>query len=77
LAREDRQVEDDPEGQPEGQDLARSQDRHRLEDGQRGAGDPAHRERHPFGKIPEFDHDGFRLYEAGAIARYVDERSRT
>ena len=29
--------------------------------------------RHPFGKIPAFEHDGFRLYEAGAIARYIDE----
>lgn len=30
-------------------------------------------ERHPFGKIPAFEHQGFRLYEAGAITRYVDE----
>jgi glutathione S-transferase len=29
--------------------------------------------RHPFGKIPAFEHEGFRLYEAGAITRYVDE----
>ena len=29
--------------------------------------------RHPFGKIPALDHDGFRLYETAAIARYVDE----
>jgi glutathione S-transferase len=37
-------------------------------------GPPAeHRARHPFGRIPAFEHDGFRLYEAGAIARYVDE----
>ena len=28
--------------------------------------------RHPFGRIPAFEHDGFRLYEAGAISRYVD-----
>jgi glutathione S-transferase len=28
--------------------------------------------RHPFGKIPAFEHAGFRLYEAGAITRYVD-----
>ncbi|MER8403773.1 glutathione S-transferase family protein [Mesorhizobium sp. M1307] len=27
----------------------------------------------PFGRIPAFEHDGFRLYETGAIARYVDE----
>ena len=30
-------------------------------------------EHHPFGRIPAFEHDGFRLYETGAIARYVDE----
>ena len=29
--------------------------------------------RHPFGRIPAFEHDGFRLYESGAITRYVDE----
>lgn len=29
--------------------------------------------RHPFGRIPAFEHDGFRLYESGAISRYVDE----
>ena len=29
--------------------------------------------RHPFGRIPAFEHDGFSLYETGAIARYVDE----
>jgi glutathione S-transferase len=33
----------------------------------------AYRERHPFGRIPAFEHDGFRLYETGAIIRYVDE----
>jgi glutathione S-transferase len=32
-----------------------------------------HLTRHPFGKIPAFEHAGFRLYEAGAITRYVDE----
>jgi glutathione S-transferase len=32
-----------------------------------------HLERHPFARIPAFDYDGFRLYEAGAISRYVDE----
>jgi glutathione S-transferase len=39
------------------------------------AGGPpaAHLARHPFGKIPAFEHDGFHLYEAGAICRYVDE----
>jgi glutathione S-transferase len=28
---------------------------------------------HPFRRIPAFEHDGFRLYEAAAIMRYVDE----
>jgi glutathione S-transferase len=28
---------------------------------------------HPFARIPTFEHDGFQLYEAGAIGRYVDE----
>jgi glutathione S-transferase len=28
---------------------------------------------HPFQRIPAFEHDGFRLYEAAAIMRYVDE----
>ncbi len=29
--------------------------------------------RHPFSKVPAFEHDGFRLYETCAIGRYVDE----
>lgn len=29
-------------------------------------------DRHPFGRIPAFEHDGFRLYETSAILRYVD-----
>ncbi len=29
--------------------------------------------RQPFGKIPAFEHDGFRLFESGAITRYIDE----
>lgn len=33
---------------------------------------PEYLARHPFGKIPSFDHDGFALYEASAITRYVD-----
>ena len=33
----------------------------------------AYRARHPFGKIPAFQQGAFRLYEAAAIARYVDE----
>lgn len=28
---------------------------------------------HPFGRIPAFEHGGFRLFETGAITRYVDE----
>jgi glutathione S-transferase len=32
-----------------------------------------HRTRQPFGRIPAFAHDGFTLYETGAIVRYVDE----
>lgn len=37
-------------------------------------GPPAsHLERHPFGRIPAFQHGDFRLYETAAIARYVDE----
>lgn len=32
----------------------------------------AHLRRHPFGKIPVLDHDGFRLYETQAILRYLD-----
>lgn len=34
---------------------------------------PEHLQRQPFGKIPVLDHDGFLLYETGAILRYVDE----
>ncbi len=37
-------------------------------------GPPAdHLARHPFGRIPAFDHDGFVLYETAVITRYVDE----
>jgi glutathione S-transferase len=32
-----------------------------------------HLARHPFGRIPAFAHDGFMLYETGAITRYIDE----
>ena len=28
---------------------------------------------HPFGRMPAFEHDGFRLFETAAISRYVDE----
>lgn len=33
----------------------------------------AHRQRHPFGRIPVLRHGGFELYETAAITRYVDE----
>ncbi|UFN47022.1 glutathione S-transferase family protein [Roseomonas sp. OT10] len=37
-------------------------------------GPPAdHLARQPFGRIPAFEHGRFRLYEAGAIMRYIDE----
>jgi glutathione S-transferase len=38
-----------------------------------GGPPPGHLARHPFGRIPAFEHDGFRLYETGAITRYIDE----
>jgi glutathione S-transferase len=38
-----------------------------------GGPPPDHLARHPFGRIPAFRHDGTALYEAVAIARYVDE----
>ena len=31
-----------------------------------------HTGRHPFGKVPAFEHDGFSLYETVAISRYID-----
>jgi glutathione S-transferase len=34
---------------------------------------PEHLARHPWGKAPAFEHDGFALFETFAIARYVDE----
>jgi glutathione S-transferase len=36
------------------------------------AGDP-HWERHPFGKVPVLDHDGMRIPETTAIARYLND----
>src|SRR5262245_40812041 len=30
-------------------------------------------ERHPFGRIPAFEHDGFRLFETDAIVGYIVE----
>ncbi|MDH3688685.1 MAG: glutathione S-transferase family protein [Gammaproteobacteria bacterium] len=32
-----------------------------------------HLARHPFGKVPAFSHDGFDLYETGAILRYIND----
>jgi glutathione S-transferase len=40
------------------------------------AGDPKqpeHLERHPFGKVPVLDHDGARILETTAIARYLND----
>jgi glutathione S-transferase len=34
---------------------------------------PEHLARHPFGKVPVLDYDGFRIIETGAIAPYLDE----
>ncbi len=33
---------------------------------------PEHLARHPFGRVPAFEHDGFKLYETSAITRYLD-----
>ena len=33
---------------------------------------PEHLARHPFGKVPAFEHDGQTIYETEAIVRYVD-----
>lgn len=38
-----------------------------------GGQQPEYAERHPFHRIPAFEHDGFRLYETGAITRYIDD----
>jgi glutathione S-transferase len=35
--------------------------------------EPAYLARHPFGRIPAMEHDGFGLYEAQAMLRYIDE----
>ncbi len=32
-----------------------------------------HLSRHPFAKLPAFEHDGFAMYETQAILRYIDE----
>jgi glutathione S-transferase len=47
---------------------------HELIDVPFGAhGEEPHLARHPFGKVPSFEHDGFALYETQAILRYIDE----
>ncbi len=35
--------------------------------------EPEHLARHPFGKVPAFEHDGLMLYETDAITRYINE----
>jgi glutathione S-transferase len=37
-----------------------------------GSKSPQHLARHPFGRVPAFEHDGFMLYETQAILRYLD-----
>ena len=37
-----------------------------------GTTQAAHLARHPFGKVPAFEHGGYALYETAAICRYVD-----
>ncbi len=37
-----------------------------------GLRSPAHLARHPFGRVPVLEHDGFLLYETQAILRYLD-----
>src|SRR5258705_11690683 len=33
---------------------------------------PEHVARHPFGKLPVLDHDGYRIIDTGAMASYLD-----
>jgi len=35
--------------------------------------EPEHLQRHPFGKVPVLDHDGIRILETSAIARYLND----
>ncbi len=35
--------------------------------------EPEHLARHPFGRVPAFEHDGFAIYETQAIIRYLDD----
>jgi glutathione S-transferase len=32
-----------------------------------------HLRRHPFGRLPVFEHNGFQLYESNAIVHYIDD----
>jgi glutathione S-transferase len=34
---------------------------------------PEHLSRHPWGRVPAFEHDGLQLFETDAIVRYLDE----
>ena len=34
---------------------------------------PEHLRRHPFGRIPAFEHNGFQIYESNAIVHYIDD----
>ncbi|HEY4163211.1 MAG TPA: glutathione S-transferase family protein [Dongiaceae bacterium] len=34
---------------------------------------PPHLARHPFGMLPAFEHNGFKIYETGAILHYIDD----
>jgi glutathione S-transferase len=36
---------------------------------------PAHMARHPWGKMPSLDDDGFTMYESRAMARYVNDKA--
>jgi glutathione S-transferase len=41
-----------------------------------GQRSPEHLARHPFGRVPVLEHDGFLLYETQAILRYLDRLLR-
>lgn len=34
---------------------------------------PEHLRRHPFGRLPVFEHNGFQIYESNAIVHYIDD----
>ena len=36
-------------------------------------GTPVHLALHPFNRVPVLEHDGFRVYETGAIVTYIDD----